>query len=78
MKKFLIIFLLLIMTASYAMSEDPINIREFSDTMKGFNNEFLDDYDYEDIIRNIEKGDFKFDYKKIFGRAGKFFIKETR
>ena len=78
MKKFLLIFLFFIMTTSYAMSEEPINIREFSETMKSFNSEFLDEYDYEDIIRNIEKGDFKFDYKKIFGKAGRFLIKEIR
>lgn len=78
MKRILIIFFLFIMTTSYAISEETVNIHEFSETLKEFNNEFLEEYNYEDIIKNIQNGEFKFDYKKMFGKAGKFLIKELR
>lgn len=78
MNKFLLIFLTFIMTSSYAMSEEPVNIHEFSETLKEFSNEFLEDYNYEEIIKSIQNGEFKFDYKNMLGKAGRFLIKEIR
>jgi len=76
-KKFFLIFLILIISPSYAVESDVFDISSFADTMKGFNSELVDE-DYEALIENIKEGDFEFDYKKIFGNAGNFFIKELK
>lgn len=74
----IIIFFIFIITTSYATSGDVVDITEFSDTMKEFNNEIIAGYDYEDIIEGIKVGNFEFDYKKIFSNAGNFMMKEIR
>lgn len=78
MKRFFIIFLILIITTSYGTSEEVVDIRGFTDAMKDFNSEIIMDYDYEEFIDGIREGKFEFDYKKIFDNAGNFIIKEIR
>lgn len=75
----IVIFILLfsICSPSYAVDTNVIDVREFSNLMKEFDNELIDE-DYEEIIGDITEGNFKFDYKKIFGNVGKFLIKELR
>ena len=75
----IVIFILLfsMVTPCYAVDTEVLDVREFSSLMKEFDNELLDQ-DYEEIIEDITRGDFKFDYKKIFGKVGKFLIKELR
>ena len=73
---FLISFLLMF-SPVYATEADVFDISNFADTMKGFNSELIDE-DYEELINGIREGNFEFDYKKIFGNAGKFLVKELR
>lgn len=78
MRRIILFFLIFITTNCYATGEDVVDIKNFSDTMKQFDNEFMEEYDYEEIINGIKDGNFEFDYKKIFSRAGDFLIKEIR
>jgi len=75
--KVITIILIMLISPVYATETDVFDISSFADTMKGFESEFIDE-DYEELIKDIRKGDFEFDYKKMFGNAGKFLIKELK
>ena len=47
MKKFILVFIFFLTTTSYAASTDMVDIKEFSDAMRGFNNELIDEYEYD-------------------------------
>jgi len=75
--KIIAIILILLLSPVYAKDMEIFDISNFADTMKSFDNEFVDE-DYENLIENIRQGEFEFDYKKLFGNVGKFLIKELR
>jgi len=68
---------MLMFSPVYAEEVDVFDVSSFADTMKGFSSELVDE-DYEELIEDISQGNFEFDYKKILGNAGNFFIKELR
>jgi len=68
---------MLMFSPVYAEEVDVFDVSSFADTMKGFSSELVDE-DYEELIEDISQGNFEFDYKKILGNAGNFFIKEFR
>ena len=77
MRKFFLIFFILIFSISYASDYEMIDITEVADTLKGFDTELISE-DYESMIESIREGNFEFDYKKFLGNLGDFFIKEVR
>lgn len=76
-RKIFSVFFILLFSVSYASENTTFDISGFSDTMKSFESELINE-DYEEIIKNIQQGNFEFDYKKILGNAGRFLIKELR
>ena len=75
-KVFIITFILML-SPVYGNEMEVFDISGFSETMKSFNSELIDQ-DYEELIEDIRKGNFEFDYKKLFGNASNFLIKEIK
>lgn len=76
-RKFFIVFFILLISFSYAVEYEIVDMSSIADMMKEFNSEIID-ADYEDMITRARAGDFEFDYKKIVGNVGRFFIKELK
>jgi len=76
-RKILILVWILLISISCAKEPEVVDISEFANAMKSFDNEFISS-NYEEMINDIKEGKFNFDYKKILGNVGNFFIKELR
>lgn len=76
-RKFFVVFLLLIMSVSFAVDYEMIDVGSIADMMKDFDSEIID-ANYEDMIKRVQEGDFEFDYKEIADNFGNFFIKELK
>lgn len=76
-RKILIFICFFMISQSYAVQTEIFDVSKFADTMKGFDNELISK-DYEEMIESIKNGEFEFDYKKLFGNAGKFLLKELK
>lgn len=74
-RRVFLIFIILITSVGYGA--EIFDISSFADDMKSFDSEIINE-DYEDMIKDIQEGKFEFDYKKLFGNAGKFLIKELK
>lgn len=76
-RKILLFVCFLLISQVNAVQTEVFDISKFADSMKEFDNELISN-DYEDMVEDIKNGEFKFDYKKLFGNAGKFLLKELK
>ena len=77
MKKIIILIITINLIFSIVYASD-FNMNDFISSLSQFENDFIDSEDYGKIIEDIQKGNFKFDYKKIFNSLGKLFSKEIK
>lgn len=78
MKKFFVIFLLVINIIFNFTYASNFNMNDFVLSLSEFENEFISGEEYSSIIQDIQQGNFNFDYKKIFDSLGKFLSREIK
>jgi len=78
MKRIIIMFFCVVLLLNNISLASDFNINDFASKLSKFDNEFINSEDYSEIISDIQNGNFKFNYKKIFNNIGKFLSKEIK
>ena len=77
MKKIIYMLILIFLLPSVAFST-TFDIKDIANQIQIEDNEFLENMDIEEMLVDLQKGDFSFDYKKVYASIGDFIFREIK
>jgi len=77
MKKIIYIFIIIFLIP-FTSFANTFDIKDIANQIKVEDNEFLEDMNIEEMLVNLQNGDFSFDYKKVYTSILNFLFKEVK
>lgn len=77
MRKIIYILIILFIFPSISLASS-FDIKDIANQIEVSNNELLQNLDIEEMLDNLQKGNFSFDFKKIYTSIGYFLFKEVK
>jgi len=77
LKKYICILIIIFLIPSTSFA-NTFDIKDIANQIKIEDNEFLANVDIEEMLDNLQKGEFSFDFKKIYTSIGSFLFKEIK